>query len=166
MLLGHAAAYGLAGRPLIDAHHGWFVFTLENSVAALLAICTLLIACALFYSRPLATRRIETSFLQLWPRMAAVQVILFSCAESIERVHVTVLGIVVQLAAAFCAAYLLSLFSRLLAHCIDASAEASRYFARSFGRAVFSLQRGMAPRGLALFACAGPKSFQRPPPFT
>jgi len=165
MLLGHAAGYALAGRPLIDARHGWFVFTLEKSGLALLALCAVLLGCALFYSRPLKRARIETSLLQLWPRMAVTQVVLFAGAETVEGFHVTALGILTQLVAAFCATYLLSLFSRLLAHCIERSPEASRYLDRFFKTAAFRIDRDATPRRLTLFGCAGPKSFQRPPPF-
>lgn len=165
MLLGHAAGYALAGRPLVDVRHGWFVFALQNSGVALLAICAVLVGCALFYSRALKNTRIQTSLLQLWPRMAVAQIALFACAESAEGLHVTALGILTQLAVAFCAAYFLSLFSRLLVQCVEGSDEAARYLARLFNTGSIVVVGDPAPRTLKLFACAGSKSFQRPPPF-
>ena len=165
MLLGHAGGYALAGRQIVDARHGWFAFALENSGVALIAVCAVLIACALFYSRALKSARIETSLLQLWPRMAVAQIALFACAESAEGLQVTVIGILTQLAVAFCAAYFLSLFSRLLVRCVESSAEAARYLARLFNTGSILVGTDPAPLTLKLFACAGPKSFQRPPPF-
>jgi hypothetical protein len=165
MLLGHAGGYALAGRPLIDARHGWFLFSLENSGAALIAACAILLGCALLSSNLLKRTRVEASLIQLWPRLAIAQIALFAVAENLEALHITALGIVTQLATALCFAYLISLFSRLLERCIEGSAEAAAYLERLLTPALIFAGSDPAPRTQLLFACAGTNGLQRPPPF-
>ncbi len=165
MLLGHAAGYALSGRPLIDARHGWFAATLENSIVTLVAVCAVLAACALLYAGFFKQTRIERSLIELWPRLVLAQIALFATTETLEGLHITFAGIVTQIAAALCAAYLLSLFSRMLLRCIAGTEEASRYLQRLLEDIAAFACRVPAPRACALSACAGHSRFQRPPPF-
>ena len=165
MLLGHAAGYLLLGRPLTDARHGWFAFALENSTATLIAFCAILFAAALVHAGLFKQTRIEQSLTELWPRLAVAQIALFAAAESAEGLHLTFTGVLTQIIAALCAAYLLSLFSRLLQRCVSGTREASRYLERLQSQVVTFVGFERAPRAVALFACAGHSRFQRPPPF-
>jgi len=165
MLVGHAAGYALSGRPLIDARHGWFASALENSSIALIALCAILVACALLYAGFFKHSSIERSLVELWPRLAIAQIVLFAAAESAEGLHLTPAGILTQIATALCAAYLLSLFSRLLLRCIAHTDEAQRYLQRLLEEVAAFVCREPAPRSVTLFASAGHSRFQRPPPF-
>ena len=165
MLAGHAAAYAWAGSPVADGRHAWFAPTLEWSAAALATICALLVATALSRSGILARTRVELSVIESWPRLALTQLLLFGAVETLEGHSVTLLAVAMQLAAAFCAACLLYLFSRLVERCIDATAEASRYLERLFAAAAVFAGRELASRTVALSVTAGHSRFQRPPPF-
>lgn len=165
MLAGHAAAYALEGKALVDGRHGWYLFTLENSAAAFFAIAAILVGCALLFAKQLKQANFQASIVQLFPRFAIAQIVLFSSVESAEGLHVTAWGVAAQLLTALCAAYLLSLFSRLLTACITTAeylAECLERFADC--RQLFVL-RDPAPRSLTLSATAGSSRFQRPPPF-
>ena len=164
MLAGHAAAYALAGLNAGDARHMWFSPVLEGSLAVLILTATMLLAGSFVGARIFARTQIEQSFFAVAPRLAIAQVLLFVAAESLEGAHVTFVGIVAQLLTAVCAAYLLSLFTRLLARCFGTAVEASRYLQRLLAEVAVYIPRTTAARTLALFACAGPHSFQRPPP--
>jgi hypothetical protein len=164
MLVGHAAAYALSGWTMTDARHGWLAPTLECSLAVLLGICTLLLASTLLRWGIFKRTNVERSLLELWPRLALAQLVLFGATENLEGVHITLLGIVAQLVTALCAAYLLSLFSRLIVRCIAGADQAGRYLQRLLTEAVALAGREPAPRSVALFACAGHNRFQRPPP--
>lgn len=164
MLVGHAAAYALAGRTVTDARHGWLAPTLECSLAVLLGVCTLLLASTLLRWGIFKRTKAERSLLELWPRLALAQLVLFGAIENWEGAHVTLLGIAAQLVTALCAAYLLSLFSRLIVRCIAGADRASRYLERLLTETVAFAGSEPAPRSFALLACAGHSRFQRPPP--
>lgn len=164
MLVGHAAAYALLGRTMTDARHGWLVPTLECSLAVLLGVCTLFLTSALLRWGIFKHTHVERSLLELWPRLALTQIVLFGAIENAEGARITLLGIAAQLLTALCAAYLLSLFSRLMVRCIAGADRAGRYLERLLTETVALAGREPAPRSVALLACAGHNRFQRPPP--
>lgn len=164
-LAGHGFAYAIAGRSAGDAAHSWVAPALECSLAVFAALCFALLAGALVKAGIMIHTATERSVLELWPRLALTQVALFSLMERGEGTHASLLGCLVQVLVAFCVAYVLSLFSRLLARCIDGAREASRYLERlcSNASAVFFNRR---PHCIAhaLAVRAGSARFQRPPP--
>jgi len=164
MLVGHAAAYTLSGRTMADGRHAWLAPTLECSLAVLLGVCSVVLASTLLRWGIFKRTNVERSLFELWPRLALAQLVLFGATESLEGVHVTLFGIAVQLVTALCAAYFLSLFSRLVVRCIAGADQASRYLERLLTETVALAGREPAPRSVALLACAGHNRFQRPPP--
>ena len=164
MLVGHAAAYTLLGRTMTDARHGWLIPALECSLAVLLGACTLFLASALLRWGIFKRTNVERSLVELWPRLALTQLLLFGAIESAEGARITLLAIAAQLVTALCAAYLLSLFSRLMMRCIAGADRAGRYLERLLTETVALVGRESAPRSVALLACAGHNRFQRPPP--
>ena len=164
MLAGHAAAYALAGLNSADARHAWFSPVLECSLAVLILTGTILLAGTFVGARIFARTKIEQSFFAVAPRLAIAQSLLFGAAETLEGAHITLAGIVAQLITAVFAAYLFSLFTRLLARCFATAVEASRYLQRLLAAVAVYVPRATPARASALFACAGPHSFQRPPP--
>lgn len=163
-LAGHAAAYALCACSTADGRHGWIVPVLDVSLAFL---CAALLFCAgesLIEARILAHTPAERSFVPLFWRLAACQTLLFLAMEQIEGAHIDFSGVLAQIAVALIAAYMLSLFARLLTACAAGALAASTY-----------LQRILEP--LASFASRCPRlrayaptvrfdcpQFQRPPP--
>jgi hypothetical protein len=98
--------------------------------------------------------------------MAFAQTALFAIIEGAEGTHVTLTGALVQVAVALLAAYVVSLFIRLLARCALGSQAAGAYLQRLLddGARYFSL-RPESP-AFALAVRAGASRFQRPPPNT
>jgi hypothetical protein len=165
MAAGHVAGYALSGTTAADGRHGWLSPTLELSAAALVGLGALIVASTLFRAGLFKRSKIESSVLALAPRVAAAQLVLFTLVETFEGRSVTPAGIATQLASALIAAYMLSLFSRLVKRCIACADEAGSYLERLAAPArAFSIV-DPAPRALSLFATAGNSRFQRPPPF-
>ncbi len=165
MAAGHVAGYALSGLSSADGRHGWLSPALEVCGAALIGLGALIIASTLLRAGVFRRSQIESSVLALAPRLAASQLVLFVAAETFEGRSITPAGIATQIVSALLAAYMLSLFSRIIERCIAGAAEAGSYLDRLAAvTAAFSLIES-APRSLALFASAGNSRFQRPPPF-
>lgn len=164
-LVGHGLAYALGGRSTADLHHSWVAPALECSLAVLIGLCCALVADALLKAGVLIHTAAERSTIELWPRLALAQVVLFSAMERLEGTHAGVLGCLTQIAVAFCVAYVLSLFSRLLVRCIVQAQAAWQYLQRlsDAPRVIFI---DLHPQCVAqtLAVCAGSARFQRPPP--
>lgn len=164
-LAGHGLVYALAGRSTADGHHAWLAPALECSLALLATLCLLIGGGALIKSGILAQTRIERSCLELWPRLACAQTAVFAFVEHAEGAHVTLLGIAVQIAVALLAAYVLSLFMRLVARCLETADDACAYLARLLGDRAPFVPRSPLTVACALAVRAGTSRFQRPPPF-
>ncbi len=165
MALGHVAGYALSGTTAADGHHGWLTPALEVSAAALIGIGALIVASTLLRAGIFRRSTIESSVLALAPRLAASQILLFGAAETFEGRAITPAGIATQLASALLAAYVLSLFSKLIERCIVCADEAGSYLERiAAATTTFSLIHPQ-PRAVALFVSAGNSRFQRPPPY-
>jgi hypothetical protein len=165
MAAGHVAAYALSGTALNDGHHGWLTPALEVSAAAFIALGAVIVASTLLRAGLFRRSKIESSVLALAPRLAASQLLLFGVAETFEGRAITPGGIATQLAFALLAAYLLSLFSKLVARCIACADEAGSYLERLARATVAFAIVDPAPRAVTLSATAGNSRFQRPPPF-
>ncbi len=165
MAAGHAAGYTLSGASLADGRHGWLSPALEVCTAALIGLGALIVASTLLRAGIFRRSKIESSVMALAPRLAASQLVLFVAAEAFEGRTVTPAGVATQLLSALLAAYMLSLFSKLVERCIACANEAGSYVERLAAvTAAFALV-DPAPRTVALFASAGNSRFQRPPPF-
>lgn len=164
-LVGHGLAYGIAGRSSADAQHAWVAPALECSVALLAALCCGLLAGALLKAGILIRTAVDRSALELWPRLAIAQLVMFCTMERLEGTHAGLLGCAVQIVVALVAAYLLALFSRLLVRCIAGARAASRYLQRLFACVSCYASPIVDCRMHALQACAGSARYKRPPPF-
>jgi hypothetical protein len=165
MAAGHVAGYALSGTTAADGRHGWLSPTLELSAAVLVGLGALIVANTLLRAGLFKRSKIEGSVLAVMPRLAASQLLLFVAAETFEGRNITPAGIATQLASALMAAYMLSLFSKLIERCIACADEACSYLERLVtATPAFSII-DPAPRALTLFATAGNSRFQRPPPF-
>lgn len=163
-LVGHGLAYAIAGRSGADAHHAWVAPALECSLALLAALCCAMTAGALLKAGVMIHTAAERSTIELWPRLAIAQLAMFALMERMEGTHAGLAGSLVQVLVAFCVAYVLSLFSRLLVRCIAQTQAASQYLqrlleskARFIPRCSYSIAHALAVR-------AGTARFQRPPP--
>jgi hypothetical protein len=163
-LAGHGIAYALAGRSLADGHHAWIAPGLEISVAVLLAVCTTMLGGALMRLHLLVHSGIERSLLALLPRLCVAQLTIFVLMERAEGTHASALACVVQLAVALCAAYLLSLFARLVADCIAGAEEAGRYLARLYAPCASFAFRQPQWCTNSLAVRVGSYRLKRPPP--
>jgi hypothetical protein len=163
-LLGHGLAYLAAGRTLADGHHAWLEPTFEVSGALLVALCLALAGSALVRARIIARVDVERSLNALWPRLAATQLALFALMERAEGTHVTLFSCAMQVAVALGAAFVLSLFARLLARCIHSAREASRYFERLFAEAASFIPRQPVWCADTLAVRIGFHRYVRPPP--
>ncbi|MGZ3506567.1 MAG: hypothetical protein ACXWNK_15520 [Vulcanimicrobiaceae bacterium] len=163
-LAGHALAYALSGRSAADPQHAWVTPALECSLAFLVALCLLLVGGSLVKAGILMHTAAERSCAALWPRFALCQLAIFCAMERAEGARVGLLGVAVQALIALCAAYLLSLFARLLLRCIEGAHAASRYLERLFSSVTSFVSRRPAPIAYALAIHAGTSRFQRPPP--
>lgn len=164
-LVGHGLAYALAGRSAADAQHAWVAPALECSVALLAALCCALMAGALLKAGVLVHTAAERSVIELWPRLAVAQLVMFSLMERMEGTHAALTGSLVQVLVALCVAYVLSLFSRLLARCIAGADAASHYLQRLLEPKARFISRRSYSVAYALSVRAGTARFQRPPPF-
>lgn len=162
---GHGLAYALAGRSVADGHHAWLAPTLECSLALLAALCLLLACGALLKAGIFTQTKIQQSCAALWPRLAVAQIALFAIVEHAEGAHVTLAGVLMQIAIALLAAYVLSLFTRLLSRCALGTQAASAYLQRLLDEVAryVSLPAAESP-AFALAVRAGTSRFQRPPP--
>lgn len=163
-LVGHGLAYAITGRSIADTHHAWLAPVMECSLAALFAICTLLLGSTLIRAGVLVHTNVERSWVALWPRLAVLQLALFMAMERAEGTHAGVVGCLVQLLVAFAVAYTLALFARILLHCSKAVEAASRYLERALHPIVSFVSRRPSPVAYALAVHAGASRFQRPPP--
>lgn len=163
-LVGHGLAYALAGRSGADAHHAWVAPALECSLAVMAALCCALLAGALLKAGVLIHTAAERSTIELWPRLAIAQLVMFSVMERLEGAHAGVLGLLVQVLVALYAAYVLSLFSRLLVRCIAQANAASAYLERLLDGAAQFVSRRSPCIAHELAVRAGTARFQRPPP--
>lgn len=163
-LVGHGLAYALAGRSGADGHHAWVAPALECSLAVLAALCCALLAGALLKAGVLAHTAAERSTIELWPRLAIVQLVMFSVMERLEGGHAEILGSLVQVLVALCVAYVLSLFSRLLVRCIAKAHAASHYLQRLLDGGTRFVSRRPSCVAHELAVRAGTARFQRPPP--
>lgn len=164
-LVAHGLAYALAGRSASDSQHAWVAPALECSLAVLAALCCALVAAALLKVGVMAHTASERSTIELWPRLALAQLVMFCAMERAEGTHASIAGCIVQIAVALAVAYVLSLFSRMLARCIAGAEAACEYLRRLAGStsAIF-VSREPQCVAHALAACAGSARFQRPPP--
>jgi len=165
MAAGHVAGYALSGVSTADGRHGWLTPALEVSAAALLGLGALIVASTLLRAGVFRRSNIESSILSLAPRLAASQIVLFVAAETLEGRAITPAGIATQIASALLAAYVLSLFSKLVKRCIACADEAGSYLERIITATAAFAVIEPAPRTVTLFASAGNSRFQRPPPF-
>jgi hypothetical protein len=149
---------------MADGHHLWLVPAFECSLAVLATLCLLLTGDALLKAGVFAHTRIEQSCTALWPRLAIAQAALFSIAEYAEGTHVTLTGILVQIAVALAAAYVLSLFMGLLSKCALGAKVASAYLQRLQHDCTRYISQDAATPAFALAVRAGASRFQRPPP--
>jgi len=164
-LAAHGLAYVLAHRSLSGPQHTWVLPTFDVSIAVLLTSCAVLLAGALLRAGILAHTSVEHSTRGLWMRLSCAQLLLFVAMERAEGTHAGVLGCVAQVAAALCVAFLLTLFSRVLAGCVIAGESAMRYIDRLATGAPSFVARRPRAAAYALFASAGSSRFQRPPPY-
>jgi len=149
---------------MADGHHAWFAPTFEISVAVLIALCLALAGSALMRARVMARVGVERSLMALWPRLAVAQLVLFAGMERAEGTHATLLGYAVQIVIALGAAFVLSLFARLLARCIDSASEAGRYLERLFAETSSFIPRRSVWCPGTLAVQIGSHRFVRPPP--
>jgi hypothetical protein len=154
----------MAGRSTADGHHTWLAPVLECSLALLATLCLLIAGGALLKSGIFAQTRIEQSCAALWPRLAFTQIGLFAIIEHAEGTHVTIIGVLVQIAVALLAAYVLSLFVGLLARCALGTEAAAAYLQRLLGDCARYVSHDAATPAFALAVRAGASRFQRPPP--
>lgn len=164
-LAGHGLAYAVAGRSVNDAHHAWVAPTLECSLALLVALGFALVGGALLKAGIIAHTAAERSTIELWPRLGAAQLLMFTLMERAEGTHAAITGCAIQLAVALAVAYLLSLFSRLLVRCIQGAREACEYLERLHAvvSAAFIVRQPQCAAH-ALAVRAGSARFKRPPP--
>lgn len=164
-LVGHGLAYALAGRSMSDAHHAWVAPALECSLALLAALCCALVSGALLKAGIMVHTAAERSTIELWPRLALMQLLIFSLMERAEGTHAGAAGCAIQLVIALAVAYVLSLFSRLLVRCIAGAQQASQYLER-LTQAPASFFISLQPLCVAhaLAVRAGSARFKRPPP--
>lgn len=163
-LVGHGLAYAVGGRSSADAHHAWVAPALECSLALLAALCCALLAGALLKAGVFVHTAAERSTIELWPRLAVAQLVLFAVMERLEGTHAGLLGSLVQVLVALCVAYVLSLFSRLLVRCIAHAQAASRYLQRLLDESARFVSRRPSCIAHELAVRAGTARFQRPPP--
>jgi energy-converting hydrogenase Eha subunit A len=163
-LVGHGLAYAVAGRSVTDAHHAWLAPALECSLALLVALCSAMLADALLKAGILMHTAAERSTIELFPRLALAQLGMFAAMERLEGTHAGLVGCVVQVLVALCVAYVLSLFSRLLVHCIAKTQAASQYLQRLLESPARFVSRRPYSVAYALAVRAGNARFQRPPP--
>jgi hypothetical protein len=164
-LVGHGLAYALAGRSSSDAQHAWIAPALECSLAVLAALCCALVSGALLKAGVMIHTAAERSTIELWPRLAFAQLLLFSAMERIEGTHASIAGCVMQMLVALAVAYVLALFSRLLVRCIASAEAACEYLERlACGAASIFIPRAPQSVAHALAVRAGNARFQRPPP--
>ena len=164
-LVGHGLAYALAGRSASDAHHAWVAPALECSLALLAALGCALVAGALMKAGIMVHTAAERSTIELWPRLALMQLLMFSLMERAEGTHAGAMGCAIQLVVALAVAYVLSLFSRLIVRCIAVAGEACEYLERLCDNvaAVFITPQPQCA-AYALAVRAGSARFKRPPP--
>jgi hypothetical protein len=163
-LAGHGLAYALAKESTADGRHAWMVPALECSLALLVAVFMLRAGQALLRAHILVHTSAERSCLALWPRLALTQMVLFYVMERGEGSNAGVAGAVVQIAVALLAAYILSLFARVLGACALSAERAIQYLARLLNPVTSFISPGPAPIAHALAIHAGTARFQRPPP--
>lgn len=164
-LVGHGLAYALAGRSASDAQHAWVAPALECSLAVLAALCCALVAGALLKAGVMAHTASERSTIELWPRLALAQLVMFCAMERAEGTHAGVAGCIVQIAIALAVAYVLSLFTRMLVRCVASAQAECEYLRRLVDRTAASfVAREPQCIARALAVCAGSARFQRPPP--
>lgn len=162
-LAGHAAAYGITGRALIDSRHLWLPGALETSLFIVVAVGFSLLAGTLL-RKPFGTyATFSTSLLGLWARLASAQTLLFALLERAEGSHAIFTGCLVQCAVALLAAFLLVLFARVVRACAGHAGEASAYLERLCAGALRIPARACALVP-PLAVCTGTHRFQRPPP--
>jgi hypothetical protein len=107
----------------------------------------------------------ERSTIELWPRLALMQLLMFSLMERAEGTHAGAAGCIIQLAIALAVAYVLSIFSRLLVRCIAAAGEACEYLERLYVKAAATfIDPQPQCAAYALAVRAGSARFKRPPP--
>jgi hypothetical protein len=165
MAAGHVAGYALAGISAADGRHGWLSPAVEIGAAALIGLSALIVAGSLLRAGIFRRSQIESSVMALAPRLAASQLVLFVLAETVEGRSVSPAGIATQIFSALLAAYVLSLFGKLVERCIAGADEAGRYLERLAAATVAFALIDPAPRAVALLASTGTSRFQRPPPF-
>lgn len=163
-LAAHGLAYVLSGRSTAGAEHAWVMPTLECSVALLVALCTVLTASALLKAGVFIHTAAEHSTFALWGRLAFAQIAIFAAMEQAEGSHAGLFGCAVQVLAAFCVAFLLALFSRMLARCTACARVFSRYIERLSVNVAAFVPRRPRSTEYALSVSAGTARFQRPPP--
>ncbi|HEV2261771.1 MAG TPA: hypothetical protein VGR69_05730 [Candidatus Rubrimentiphilum sp.] len=163
-LVGHALAYFLDGRSMADGRHAWFAPVFECSIAALILLCASLLSRSIFRYRFDSGFKSGASIFSVWLQLAIVQTTVFAAIETAEGAKITFFALAVQIVVALCAAYLLSLFARLVARCLASAQEAFGCLLRLLAQRSTFIGREPTARAVILFACAGSHRFQRPPP--
>jgi hypothetical protein len=163
-LAGHGLAYAAGGRSVADGHHAWLAPALELSIALFFASCIALAVDTLLRAGVFKHTPAERSWLALWPRLSAAQIVLFIAIEHAEGLHAGFLGCAMQVFVALVTAYVLYAFAQLLARYAHVSAAASRYLERMLQPVTSFVSRRPAAVSYALAVHAGRSRFQRPPP--
>jgi hypothetical protein len=136
----------------------------ECSLALLIAVSGALLGSALLRAGVLMHTPAERSWIALWPRLALLQLALFTGMERAEGSHAGIFGCLIQLLTALAAAYVLYLFARLLARCHQAGDTAGSYLGRALRAITSFVSRRPAVAAHTLAVRAGTARFQRPPP--
>jgi hypothetical protein len=161
-IAGHALAYALTGRSVSDGHHPWLAPALECSLALLTAVSLALLRRVLTEAGVFVRDLPSASVWALWPRMAAVQTLLFAAIEHAEGTPLGWPGFAMQIVLALLAACVVCHFTRLLQTCAESVARALAYAKRALCAAF--LPRARFEAAPALLASLGTHRFQRPPP--
>jgi hypothetical protein len=156
-------AYAVLGRSMNGAPHEWVGPAVEYSLVLLGFVAAAAIGGTLLRFGILAHTAIERSCLSLWPRLAIAQAALFISAERLEGSRAGIVGVAVQIGAALAAAYLVSLFARVISACERLVDQVCRYCGRA-RRRVALIPRCRCTPHFSLAVCAGISRFQRPPP--
>ena len=165
MIVGHALAYAFGGRSAAANHHAWVLPVLEGSLALTLSVGMALMGGAFVRARVLAGHLVQRSLIELWPRLAVCQVLLFCGIERAEGTNPTVLGCVMQVLVALFAAYIISVFARVVAACSRNAEEAAEHLKRLFALPSIFLQRETSGSAFALLVPASSGRSLRAPPF-
>lgn len=163
-IAGHALTYAITGRSMAETTHLWVAPALEGSVALLLGCALWLFGGALLRTGFVIGRLCEQETMHVWPRMAAVQTLLFVALERFEGSGVSLFGCAVQLLVALLVAHLLHRFVAMLGACERATQRAARYLERLDASPLAFVGRDLYRTTIALEPLAVRRRFGRAPP--